>query len=103
MDEHRRRRRLVPFPEESARAAPEACGPQEEDLVRRQSREAVRVAVARLSPRLRLPILLRYLEDLSYEEIAEVLGCGKGTVASRLNRGHRQLARRLASLRGSVR
>lgn len=102
LDERRRRWRLVPFgPEDGARQAVERR-PQEEILARHQIREAVQAAVARLSPKLRLPILLRYLEGLSYEEIAAVLGCTKGTVASRLNRGHRDLARRLGSLRGSL-
>jgi RNA polymerase sigma-70 factor (ECF subfamily) len=41
---------------------------------------------------------LKYIEGLSYEEIATVMGCSKGTVASRLNRGHSQLAKRLAHL-----
>ena len=60
------------------------------------------VAISELKPKFRLPILLRYIEDLSYEEIADVLGCSKGTVASRLNRGHKALAKRLAHLRGQV-
>jgi DNA-directed RNA polymerase specialized sigma24 family protein len=42
------------------------------------------------------------MEELSYEEIADVLGCSKGTVASRLNRGHKELARRLSHLRDQV-
>lgn len=49
-----------------------------------------------------MTILLKYFEDLSYEEIAGVLGCSLGTVASRLNRGHKILARKLAHLRGSL-
>jgi RNA polymerase sigma-70 factor (ECF subfamily) len=99
MDEHRRRRRLVPLLVEKSTLPRERGGPQEASLVRREDREAVRLAVSRLSPKLRLPILLRYLEDLSYGEIAAALGCTKGTVASRLNRGHRELARTLGSLR----
>jgi DNA-directed RNA polymerase specialized sigma24 family protein len=39
---------------------------------------------------------------LSYEEIAGVLGLSKGTVASRLNRGHKVLARRLEHLRNEL-
>jgi DNA-directed RNA polymerase specialized sigma24 family protein len=39
---------------------------------------------------------------LSYDEIASVMGCSKGTVASRLNRGHSQLAKRLAHLNDSA-
>jgi RNA polymerase sigma-70 factor (ECF subfamily) len=102
LDEHRRRRRLAPLPPEGDTAWPEGPGSPERRLAERQMRDTVRAAVARLSPKLRLPILLRYLEDLSYEEIAAVLGCTKGTVGSRLNRGHRELARRLGPLRGSL-
>lgn len=102
MDERRRQRRLVPLGREEETSQPAGVGPQERHLASRQRREAVRAALAQLSPKLRLPIVLRYLEELSYEEIARVLGCGKGTVASRLSRGHRELARRLDAWRGSL-
>jgi RNA polymerase sigma-70 factor (ECF subfamily) len=62
----------------------------------------VRDAIGELKPNFRLPILLKYVEGLSYEEIAGVMGCSKGTVASRLNRGHAELARRLSHLRDQV-
>ncbi len=55
-------------------------------------------AVERLSPKLRMVVLLRYFDDLSYDEIARALGCSAGTVASRLNRAHAVLARTLAYL-----
>jgi RNA polymerase sigma-70 factor (ECF subfamily) len=51
---------------------------------------------------MRLPIMLKYIDGLSYEEIAAVLGCSKGTVASRLNRAHRALAKKLSYLRGEL-
>jgi len=60
---------------------------------------AVKAAVKELKPKLRMAILLKYFEGLSYEEMANVLGCSAGTVASRLNRGHKELARRLAHLK----
>lgn len=60
---------------------------------------AVKAAVKELKPKLRMAILLKYFEGLSYEEMAQALGCSMGTVASRLNRGHKELARRLAYLR----
>lgn len=63
---------------------------------------AVKAAVKELKPKLRMAILLKYFEGLSYEEMAAVLGCSMGTVASRLNRGHKELARRLQHLRGEV-
>ena len=37
-----------------------------------------------------------------YDEIAETLGCSIGTVSSRLNRGHKMLARKLSHLRGEI-
>jgi RNA polymerase sigma-70 factor (ECF subfamily) len=62
----------------------------------------VLAAVMQLKPKLRMAILLKYYENLSYEQMAEALGCSMGTVASRLNRGHKALAQRLAHLRGSL-
>ena len=64
--------------------------------------DVVKVAVSELKPKFRLPVLLKYVEGLSYEEIAAVMGCSKGTVASRLNRSHKQLAQRLAHLRDQI-
>jgi RNA polymerase sigma-70 factor (ECF subfamily) len=55
----------------------------------------VRAALAALSPKLRAIAVLRYVEGLSYEQLAEVLGCSIGTVKSRLNRAHAALLRRL--------
>ena len=64
----------------------------------RRWQTSVRVAVAALPPKFRIAVLLRYFEDLSYQEMAKALHCSMGTVASRLSRGHRILAERLKSL-----
>ena len=72
--------------------------PQEKQYARLEVAEVVRAAIGELKPKFRLPILLKYIEGLSYEEIASVMNCSKGTVASRLNRGHSQLAKRLSHL-----
>lgn len=98
LDERRRRRRLLPWGETVAMRNPSEKKPQEKQYARREVSEAVQAAIADLKPKFRLPILLKYIEGLSYEEIATVMGCSKGTVASRLNRGHSQLAKRLAHL-----
>jgi len=98
LDERRRRRRLLPLPETMAMTNPSEKKPQEKQFARREVSEAVQAAIGELKPKFRLPILLKYIEGLSYEEIASVMGCSKGTVASRLNRGHSQLAKRLAHL-----
>ena len=91
-DERRRSRRLVPIEH-----APVVLHLTHGDVARQ-----VRGALAGLSPRLRIPILLRHVEGMSYAEIAEVLRCSAGTVASRLNRGRRDLARRLSHLKETV-
>lgn len=98
LDERRRRRRLLPWGETVAMRNPAEKKPQEKQYARLEVAEAVQAAIAELKPKFRLPILLKYIEGLSYEEIASVMGCSKGTVASRLNRGHSQLAKRLSHL-----
>ena len=67
----------------------------------RASGESVQNVVAKLPPELRIVVILRYTEQLSYDEIAEILRCPQGTVASRLNRAHKLLERRLAGLRNA--
>lgn len=52
-------------------------------------------AIEELPEEYRMAVVLSDLEDLSYGEIAEVLGIPVGTVKSRLFRGRRQLQRRL--------
>jgi RNA polymerase sigma-70 factor, ECF subfamily len=59
---------------------------------------SIRTAISALPAKFRLAILLRYFEDLSYQEMASVLNCSMGTVASRLSRGHRMLAGKLEPL-----
>ena len=98
LDERRRRRKLLPWGETVAMTKPSEKKPQEKQYARREVSAAVQQAIGELKPKFRLPILLKYIEGLSYEEIASVMGCSKGTVASRLNRGHSQLAKRLSHL-----
>lgn len=74
------------------------AGSQEDDLVNAEVARSVRDAVAALTPTVRMAVVLRYFEDLSYAEMADILKCSIGTVASRLSRGHEILARTLAPL-----
>jgi RNA polymerase sigma-70 factor (ECF subfamily) len=81
----------------------EACaapGSQEEDYARAQISHSVRAAVSALPPKFRIAVLLRYFEDLSYEQMAKAMHCSMGTVASRLSRGHKILAERLEGVIG---
>jgi len=101
-DERRKERRLVQFAEFGVVTNNRREPSQTTRYAQHELSQHVQAAIAELSPKLRLPILLKYIEGFSYEEIAAVLNCSKGTVASRLNRGHKALARRLEWLRGQV-
>jgi RNA polymerase sigma-70 factor (ECF subfamily) len=87
VDELRRRRRFVfvgdlPEPMHPAvETAPDGADP------------ALQRAVHDLSPKLRMVVLMRYYDDLSYDEIGDALGVSAGTVASRLSRAHAALAK----------
>lgn len=58
--------------------------------------EVLHQAIGQLSERLRSIILLKEIEGFSYEEIAEILGCSRGTVKSRLFRARERLKEILA-------
>ena len=62
----------------------------------------VQGAMKSLKPKYRLPLVLKYVEGLSYQEIADVLECSIGTVSSRMNRGHKILAEKLQHLRSDI-
>src|SRR5918998_2979893 len=101
VDEQRKRRRVQQFGEGFELNEPRERRTQEDSVAKAEVRRSVERAVAALKPKLRVVMLLKYFEEMSYEEIARVLGLSKGTVASRLNRGHKVLARRLGHLRGA--
>lgn len=57
--------------------------------------DLIQVALKRLSLPLRTTVILRYFNDLSLIEIAQVLDCSEGTVKSRLHSANQQLAAEL--------
>jgi RNA polymerase sigma-70 factor (ECF subfamily) len=61
-------------------------------------KELLERALARLEPELRAAFLLREIEGLPYNEIAQVLQIPGGTVGSRLNRARRELKKLLIEL-----
>lgn len=71
---------------------------REQTLEREQLQGEVGKAIATLPETFRLALVLRDIEGLSYEEIAEVLGVPGGTVRSRINRARSMLEHRLQSL-----
>jgi RNA polymerase sigma-70 factor (ECF subfamily) len=64
-------------------------------LEQRELSERVHGALLRVSEDLREAVILRDLEEFTYEEIAEMLNLPLGTVKSRINRGRAELARLL--------
>src|SRR5437773_7787404 len=60
----------------------------------------LRQAMAELPDTLRTAVLMRDIQELSYQEIADKLRLPEGTVKSRINRGRTELARQIRKLRG---
>ena len=71
---------------------------QETALEREQLQAAVGRAIATVPEKYRLALVLRDIEGLPYEEIAQVLGIPGGTVRSRINRARGMLKRKLQPL-----
>lgn len=71
-------------------------------LQSRQVGEAVNRAIEKLPEDLRTAIVLRELEGLSYEEIAESMNCPIGTVRSRIFRAREAIASELRPLLGTT-
>jgi RNA polymerase sigma-70 factor (ECF subfamily) len=92
LDHHRARR-----PTESLDAAgfDPSGDPADSDL-----RQVVSQAIAELPPPYRIAIVLRHLEDLSYQEMADMLGLPVSTVKTHLLRARRRLRDRLGPALG---
>jgi RNA polymerase sigma-70 factor (ECF subfamily) len=90
----RRRVRLRPLPED------ELPADDADDPFTAADAEWVHAALDRLGPEHREVLLLRFMEEMSYEDIARVTGCPLGTVRSRLH--HAKRALRGAIDRGKV-
>lgn len=85
-DELRRRRRIVSGVEESNPEPSAAGGDPELDI-------DLRAALGELSVKLRIPLVLKFFYDYSYEAIARLLKLPVGTVRSRLHNGIREMQR----------
>ncbi len=68
-------------------------------LEQRDLAALLRLALQGLPQSLRTAVLLRDIQELSYQEIAERLRLPEGTVKSRINRGRKELARQVQRLR----
>lgn len=72
-------------------------GPLERAATREKNRK-IEEAIYSLRHKQRVILILRYVNQLSYEEIAEILRCRVGTVKSRLNRAHKSLEQVLGQM-----
>lgn len=102
IDERRKLKRLVYVPVEGLARLRSSWLDPGQAAGKNQREAAVLAAVALLEPKLRAVVLLRYLEEQSYEEVAAALGCSMGTVASRLSRAHARLKELLGDYRYEV-
>ncbi len=95
LDQKRKTRRLMPLLDDAVAMlrAPEISAFDE--VARAELSSHLRDVVADLRDDQRILLILRYTQSLSYDEIAAILGSSHGTIASRLNRIHRTLERRL--------
>jgi RNA polymerase sigma-70 factor, ECF subfamily len=93
LDYKRKSRRDVlkkePIPEDLPSSAPFPAELYES----RENTEAIQAALQKLPEKLRIAIVLREIDGLSYEEIAEVLHASVGTVKSRISRAREDLRR----------
>src|SRR5215470_4501645 len=97
-DELRRRKGVFtqPLPEDNQ--PQEAGTPRHDPIAAMHERElsaSMERALGRLTPEQRSVILLADVEDYSYQDIANVIGCSIGTVRSRLHRARAQLRKLL--------
>ena len=68
-------------------------------LEQRDRVRLLRQALDKLAPTLRTAVMLRDIQELTYQEIADKLHLPEGTVKSRINRGRTELARQIQKLR----
>jgi RNA polymerase sigma-70 factor (ECF subfamily) len=94
LQQHRAHELTVALDEERSPEASEALNP-EKLAIQRADRELIRQAIEELPVAYREVVVLRELEGLQYQQIAEVAGIPLGTVMSRLARARGRLQERL--------
>ncbi len=95
-DRFRHRRLEIPLAEKDG-ALLEPYYDWEDGFLKNEFSQEVAQALAALPAEFRWAVLLADVEELSYQEIAEVMSCPIGTVMSRVNRGRRMLSRLIRS------
>ena len=70
------------------------------EMERKELANQVQTGIDKLPEDLRTCVILRDIEELTYQEIVDVLKIPEGTVKSRINRGRAELARQVKRLTG---
>lgn len=78
------------------------CADPSEEATVAEMKQQVRQAVDALPARQRATLVLAYYQQLSYPEVAEVMGCSLGTVKMQMSRALKALARRLPDVSGAA-
>jgi RNA polymerase sigma-70 factor (ECF subfamily) len=68
----------------------------ESNLLKKEVKEALNIAITELPKDLRIALILRDVQNLSYEEISSFLKCPQGTVKSRISRARQLLRKKLS-------
>jgi RNA polymerase sigma factor (sigma-70 family) len=90
MEKNRNRFPVVPLDEETL-AEPSPSPSPEEWVLKQGNVATVRTALEKLAPEYREVLVLREMEEMTYEEISQIAGVPMGTVMSRLSRGRAKL------------
>ncbi len=104
IDHLRKHRRVNPVELDEARLQEESLlpwilgGNPGRALMDKEIRKRIDVALDQLSDNHRAVIVMRELEGLSYEAMAQTMGCSKGTIMSRLFHARRNMQKRLIDL-----
>jgi RNA polymerase sigma-70 factor, ECF subfamily len=104
IDDYRRRQRAPQDSyaddlEDHTYHLPSAASSVQREIERRELGMQVQAGIDKLSPDLRTCVILRDIEELSYQEIVDLLQIPEGTVKSRINRGRIELAKILRRMR----
>src|SRR5882762_9468740 len=104
IDDYRRRQRAPQDSyaddlEDHTYHLPSTGGTVQREIERRELGKQVQAGIDKLSPDLRTCVILRDIEELSYQEIVDLLEIPEGTVKSRINRGRIELAKILRRMK----
>lgn len=99
-----RRRRVRPktvdLPEEWESSAPDGSGSPQKQLIAQETHRRVLEAIQELPDKDRTVVTLRYLDELPYSEIAQVMQTSEANVMMRMSRARRKLQEKLKDLYG---